>query len=179
MAARATGILAGMATALAALLLAVSTASAQEIFRGAGNGYDVSVTVQPDAPPVGVVHFTVVLLDAASSRPVERALVRLTANDPDGRPAYTSLALRSPASPGFYEANLTIQTPGAWTLTVDVESDDLGDASFTAPLEIVGEPVEPSVGAALLWALLTSALVLGGAFLWLKTRRVVRQRSLE
>ncbi len=168
-----------LAGAAGALLLIMSPASAQEVFRGTEGGYEISVTIEPEAPTVGVVHFTIVPLDGATSRPVEVARVRLTANDPAGQPAYTSLALSSPASPGEYEANLTIETPGDWTLTVDVESDELGEASFTAPLQIVGEPIEASVGAAILWALLTSVLVLGAAYLWIMSRREVRQRSPE
>lgn len=172
----------GLAAVLIALVAALG-ASAQghvvangagvEIYRGQTSGYELAVRVQPGLPVVGAVHITVTPLDASTSVAVERARITIVALDPEGVPTYQARAVSSPSSPQYYDANITFESPGAWTLSVDVSSDALGDVTFTVPLQI-GDAADASAGGLVVWIAVVAAFSGGVTYLWYSSRRLRR-----
>ena len=151
---------------------------AREIFRGREGNYDIIVGVQPEQPAVGVVHFSITPLDASTGLPATKARVRIVTNNPNGKPAFRARALNTPATPQYYDANITLDLPGVWTLTVDVESDDLGAAAVTVPFEVAAQGVTPSLSGGIVFVVLSAVLVAGGVYVWYSTSRR-RRRALK
>ena len=101
---------------------AAANGDAIEIFRGREGQYEVIVGIQPEDPVVGTVHFTITPLDSSSSLPVTDAEIVIVANDQSGNPTYQARAINTPDSPQYYDANITFETPGTWTLLVSLQS---------------------------------------------------------
>ena len=147
-----------------------------EIFRGQQGLYEVVVAVQPGQPEVGSLHLSIEPREAASSLPVTDAEIIIIARQASGETAYQVRALNTPDSPLSYEANITFELPGTWTVQVDIHSDRLGDAAVVFPLEVKQRRLTPSSagGFVLLGAIL---VVLGiGAYIWYSARRQLRAR---
>jgi hypothetical protein len=144
---------------------------AVEIFRGREGNYEIVVAVLPEVPAVGTVHFSITLLEAATSEFVTDAQVVIVARHESGEPAYRARALSSPASPRYYETNILIEAAGKWVLSLTVSSDRLGRADFEAPLTV--EAVSIASGASGGFVFLGVLLVLAGgsAYLWRTARR--------
>ena len=83
-----------------------------------------------------------------------------------------------PQEKRYYDANLTFEAPGDWTLVVDVERDRTGAATFEVPMP-VQEPLIPSRGVAgtVAWILVTSILVGGISLVWYRSRQALRGRK--
>ena len=167
------------ATLLASMAVLAPPASGQamangdglEIFRGRQGAYELTVGVQPPVPVVGPVHFTVTPFDAESSGPVLQAEITILAYDPQGNPAFQVRAVNSPAQRQYYDANITINAPGGWTLGIDVHSDALGDATFRVPLHVGASPLESGPAGAFVWIAVIAVLLGGTVFVWYSSRR--------
>ena len=144
---------------------------AVEVFRGRGGPYEVVVAVLPPRPDVGVVHFSLTILEAASSQSVRDAEVVLVARSPEDDRAIQVRALNNRATPDRYEANMSFATPGTWLVAVEVSSDRLGAATVEVPLEVGGESISPDRGASIVFAALLVVLVGGGMYVWYSARR--------
>lgn len=160
-----------MLLALAFSDVASANGDAVEIFRGRGGPYEVVVRILPEKPLVGTVHISITPLDAATSLTVTDAEIIVVADDERGKPTYQARALNTPASPQYYEANITFASPGKWTLRVEVESETLGKATVAAPLEIGENPLPSGTPGTLIWLLVFFTLVGGATYVWYSTRR--------
>ena len=150
---------------------------AVEIFRGRQDSYEVAVAIRPESPEVGAVHVMVTLLEAATSRPVDDAEIVIVAHDEQGRPTYQVRALNTPSSPQPYVANITFKSPGAWTLLVQVESEELGQATVSAPLTVIEQSITPSAAGAFVLLGVVAVLAGGSFYLWYSARR--RRRASD
>jgi len=164
----------------AAMVLASSdTVSADghalEIFRDQAGPYEVTVSVQPVMPRVGPVHFLVTLTDAATALQANDAKVTILASHEPTQLAYWTRALNTPQSPQLYEANISFQAAGVWTLEVEVLTDGLGPATFSVPLEVDVLAITPATGGALVLLGVVVILVGGSAFIWYSARRQRRK----
>ena len=128
----------------------------------------------PERPAVGTVHFSIRPLDAATSLPVTEAMVRIVANNPDGEPTFQARALNTPNDPQRYIANITFNTPGAWTLAIEVENADLGEATAVVPFEVAEQTVTPALAGGIAFIVLFAVLVAGGVYVWYSARRARR-----
>ncbi len=176
------------ATALAALLLLALTflwplehvaanGNTVEVYRGRAGEYDVTVGVLPARPTVGQVHFSVTPRNASDQQVVRHARILMVAHDPEGRAAYQTLAVNSPAAPEYYDANFTIEAAGNWTFAVELSTAELGDARLAFPLEIGAAASSPGLAGTVLWVLIFAALVVGSLYIWRSSRRVRRRGS--
>ena len=173
-------VLALMALAALLTLSSVDRASANgeavEIFRGREGPYEVIVAVLPEQPVVGTVHFSITPLNAATLLPVGDAKIVIVANNPRGEPTYQARALNTPDAPRYYEANITFESPGAWTLEIEVQSDDLGNVTITVPFDVGEQAIDPGSAGALVLLLVVMALVGGSLYVWYSARRLRRAR---
>ena len=165
--------LVGSAAAFLVLAHGLSLANGEsvEIFRGREGAYELIVGVQPETPVVGAIHFTITPLDVETSLPVVHAEISVVAHNPDGKPAYRVRAVNTPLAVRYYDANITIHSPGTWTLAVEVSSDRLGRVTFAVPVDVGTRPLAPSLAGTVVWVVVVAVLATGTAVLWIRTRR--------
>ena len=120
---------------------------------------------------MGTAHFTITPLDVGTSEPVVDAEVNVVAHDPQDRAKYRVRAVNSPAARNYYHANITFESPGDWTLFVDVESAALGRATVAVPLRVGAQALDPGLGGTITRAIVLGALVGGSLYLWYRQRR--------
>ena len=144
-----------------------------EIFRAREGAYEIIVGVQPEVPVVGTVHITVTPVDLETSLPVVHAEIVIVAHDPEGVPAYQARAVNLPLAVQYYDANITFESPGDWTLIVDVRHDTLGSAEVSVPLHVGERPFPPGLAGTIVWVAVVLVLAGGAAYL------VYRVRHLE
>ena len=166
------------AIALAASFVAIvwqqslANGSGAEIYRGREGEYEVIVRVQPDRPVVGAIHFTITPLDTDTLVPVVHAEIDIVAYDPQGMPRYRVRALNPPLALQYYDANITIDSPGLWTLLVHVRSDSLGLATFTVPVHVDERALAQTAAGTIVWLVVLATLVAGSGYLWCRGRRL-------
>ena len=163
------------------LLLGVRHALAHEraveIFREVDGRFEIVVAALPDRPKVGTVHFSVTPLEAATGAIVSGANVTLTVRQgPDELPI-VALALNTPAAPQYYDANVTFATAGEWSMTVEVRSDELGEATVEMPLSVDDLRLAPSSAAGYVFLGVLILLFGGAVHLWLSSRRARARRG--
>jgi hypothetical protein len=168
--------------ALAAILSFANAVSAQgevegarELFRVTVEPFELALSVEPAEVVAGFIHLSVTLLVAGESTPVMGAVVNVVATASDGS-ALQSRAVSEPTRPGIYDANLSMEPGGLWTVTVDVSKDGLGSASHEVSLEVGDLPLSAGLAGTLLWFLTTAALLGGGMYLWRRSRNALSGR---
>ena len=168
--------------ALTAILSVSNAVSAQgegegarELFRETVEQFELALSVEPAEVVAGVVHLAVTVLVAGELTPVVGAAVNIVATASDGS-ALQSRAVSEPARPGIYDANLSIEPGGLWTVTVDVSKDGLGSARHEVSLVVGDLPLSAGLAGTLLWFLMTVALVGGAMYLWRRSRRALSGR---
>ena len=169
--------------ALALLLLgsarhpALANGDGSEIFRDSDGTYELIVRVQPDVPAVGVVHMTFEPLRAGTAVPVVDAEIGVVARDETGADRYAVRALNTPRAERYYDANLTIESPGDWTLVVEIESRTVGQTTFLVPLQVREQSLAPGSYTGTAVFLVVLGLIVGGtALVWRQSRRALRER---
>ena len=115
------------------------------------------------------------MLVAGESTPVVGAVVNIVATASDGS-ALQSRAVSEPSRPGIYDANLSMEPGGLWTITVEVSKDGLGTVSHEVSLTVGVLPLSAGLVGSLLWFLTTAALVGGGMYLWRRSRTALSGR---
>lgn len=163
-------LMVGLAPAVAGDLSAHSDAT--EIFRATEGAYELVLAVQPEETVVGTTHITITPFDATISAPVDRAEIVIVAHNPDGAPTYQVRAVNTPASAEYYDANITFESPGDWTLMVSVDHTSLGKASFSVPLRVGELPVAAGgLASTIVWLFVLATLAGGATYVWRTTRR--------
>ena len=171
------GVVLGTLVLLGALLTlapaegASANGHAVEIFRGREGSYEIIVAILPEEPVVGTVHFSVTPLDAVTLLPVTDSEIVIVANDSGGEPTYQTRALNTPKSPQHYEANITFESAGRWTLEIEVKSDDLGEVTVTVPLNVGEQSITPGGSGAVVFLVLLAVLAGGAVYVWHSARR--------
>lgn len=146
------------------------------VFEGRAGDFEVTVRVLPDPPAVGSVHFTVTPFDPEHKGLILGTEVTLILIDSQGVEVYQTRAVNSPIALEFYDANVTIEEAGEWTLRVELLHEDRGSATFSVPLTVI-EPALPASGAAGYVFLGVFLFLLGGAvYLWFRSNQAVRRR---
>ena len=159
-----------LAGSLPALVLAKGTTQAQEPERA--GPYLVSVSPSQFRTSIGQQLVAVTLLDATTGGPVTGASVTIrTVNETTGAPGWAN-ALSTPSEPRQFTAILRLNSPGRWRLSLDISSP-LGEAMVDLPSTDVVGP-SSSLAGYLVYALVLSAILLGGVYIWRKTKRVAK-----
>ncbi len=139
--------------------------------------YRVVVHVLPRVPAVGPINFTISPTAAKDGSPVQDADITLVAHDVEGVPVYQVKALNTPTNQDEYVGNLVIKSDGAWSIHVEIDSEELGSEVFIARISVAPAAVEATPEAGWLMVLVMVAFVLGGGFIWLSSRRALARRA--
>ena len=139
--------------------------------------YGVVVRVLPRVPAVGPINFTISPTAASDRSPVQDADITLVAHDVEGMPVYQVKALNTPANQDEYVGNLVIKADGAWSIHVEIDSEELGSEVFIARISVAPAAVEATPEAGWLMVLVMVAFVAGGVFIWLSSRRALARRA--
>ena len=163
--------LATLAVVTAAPRPAAANGGAVEIFRAKEGRYEIIVGIQPERPVVGSVHISVTPLDASTSLVVTGAVVVIVAHDERDKPVYQARAVNVPSAPQYYDANITFETPGAWTLMLSVRSQKLGEVTVLVPLTVRERPIPPGMAGTVVLLVVVAILVGGVLYVWRSARR--------
>ena len=159
---------------LVGLRPALAHERAVEIFRGQDGQFEVVMAALPEKPVVGIVHFSITPVDAASGTVISDADVTLTVSRGPGKRPILARAVNTPAAPQYYDANITFVSSGEWTAVVEVRSDALGEATVETSFNIDERRIPASSSGAFV---LLGILVLfagGVTYLWRSSRRARR-----
>jgi hypothetical protein len=168
-------IAAATALSVAGVAMAQEDEAARELLHETSGTFDIRLQVEPAEVLAGVVHFVVAVLAAGDSTPVEGAVVNIVATDPEGS-AVQSRAVSTPINPGVYEANLVLEPGGLWTISLDVTVAGVGSASHEVSLSVAELDLSAGLAGTALWLLTTVALVVGGMYLWRRSRAALSRR---
>ena len=154
---------------------ALAHGEALEIFRGREGPFEIVVSVQPNPPLVGTLHFSVTPINPESGTLLLNTEITIIANDPEGKPAYQVRAVNSPLSVELYDANMTVETPGDWTISVEVSREAQGTATFNFPLHIGEQALPPANIGTLVWLTVLVVLAGGATYVWYRSRQALQQ----
>ena len=150
---------------------------AVEIFREVDGQFEIVVAALPEKPKVGTVHFSVTPLEAATGAVVSDANVTLTVRRGSDQRPIVARAVNTPAAPQYYDANITFAAAGDWSMTVEVQSDDLGEATVEMTLGVDDLRITPSSAGSYVLLVIVILLVGGAVHLWLSSRRARARRG--
>ena len=148
-----------------------------EIFDAMQGNYRLVVNILPRVPAVGPINFTVFPTSAKDGTPIRDAKITLVSHDAEGVPKYQVKALNTPSTQEEYVGNLVIKSAGAWSIHIEVVTEELGTEVFVAPISVAPAAVGSTPEAGLMMLLVMVAFVLGGGFLWLSSRRALARRA--
>ncbi len=121
--------------AVSAISAYANGAAAVEVFWGQQGPYEVTVRTFDSKPPVGKLHLTVIVLEAANQRLVSGALVTVDGTGPEGSVVGPVEAINSLATPLYHDVSLPIEIIGEWQIQVMVDSE-LGKERLTFSLQM-------------------------------------------
>ena len=148
-----------------------------EVLDATQGNYRLVVNVLPRVPAVGPINFTVFPTSAKDGAPIRDAKITLVSHDAEGVPTYQVKALNTPSTQEEYVGNLVIKSAGAWSIHIEVVTEELGTEVFVAPISVAPAAVGSTPEAGLMMLLVMVAFVLGGGFLWLSSRRALARRA--
>ena len=148
----------------------------KEIFRGQAGAFEIVVRVQPARPEMGRVHLTITPLDPESTAVLLNVEVEVVALNPEGEPTYRVRAVNAPLAVEYYDANITFESAGSWTLLVNVAREGRGRATFSVPLIVEEASLSPTLGGTLVWLAVLAALAGGGTYVWYSSRKLRASR---
>lgn len=148
-----------------------------EIFDATQGNYRLVVRVLPSVPKVGPINFTVIPTAAKDGAPIRDAEITLVAHDADDVPTYQAKTLNRPSIQEEYVGNIVIKTSGAWSIHVEIVTEELGSEVFVARLSVAPAAVGSAPEAGLMMLLVMVAFVLGGGFIWLSSKRALARRA--
>ncbi len=135
--------------------------------------YELQVGILPGNPRVGNLHLSILVANSADGVPIINAAVMVAAvGPPDAANVGPVPAVTSLGSLQYYEADISLDTVGSWSIFIDVNSG-LGEATLELPLEVTeGGGISLAFVAAVAIALLALSI-----WLWDRIRRVRRRRG--
>ena len=159
--------------AFAPALVLAQQGGAEPPLKNAGP-YEIGVQMVRSDLAVGFAQVAVVVLDGATGQPVPDARVVLRTRHAESGDEGRANALNSPGTPARYQARLSLDSPGAWLVSVEVDSS-LGKIALEIGSLEVPAPSRFSSGS-IVFAGVFGVLILGGLYLWWSTRGLRRQR---
>lgn len=141
------------------------------IYQGPAGPYRLSVKIQPSPPRVGTVHFSVSGQDSVLRSPESEPLIMIVAINSSGERVYQTPAIRDPADPVIYEGNINFRDVGAWSISITINTEESGEGSVIVPMQISAPSIEPGPEGTIVFALITTALFGGTAYLWYSARK--------
>ncbi len=169
-----TGLIIFLASSLAAPVWAQDRDGGTDIkrFREIAGAYDLRVAVVQSTLSLGMTLFAITVLEAGTEEPVPDARVVLRPKHEHGHAQGIATAHNTVHTPDRYDAQVNLESPGLWVVTVEVDSSLGRVAADLVELE-VPEARKVSGGTFVFFG--AFAVILGGAaYLWWSTKR--RQR---
>lgn len=137
--------------------------------------YQIDVAATPSNLAIGTVEYVVSVVDSQSGQPVPDARVLIRARHIDTGEEGWANALNTPMSPAEYTAQVQLNGPGVWAMSVDVSSA-LGRVEVDVPPQTVPVPRQTKAGG-LVFVGVTILLIVGVAYLTWTIRRNQKRRE--
>ena len=83
----------------------------------------------------------------------------------------------APDSPQYHDDDITFESTIPWSLSVTVQSNELGEATATVPLEVAEQRIIPAIEGVFVLLVIIVILVEGFAYVWYGARRQRRGAS--
>ncbi len=147
-------------------------------FQQIAEPYDVRVDLYPSRLRIGTTVVAVYLWDATTCRPVQDAAITLWPRHGDAGEdkKVTAVNLGDESEPARYHAQMTLDAPGDWHVTIRI-AGDLGNAALEVPRTLTVEEARQDLGGRLVFIVVSLAIIAGAVYLWWSTQR--RRRRLE
>lgn len=155
--------------------LGLAQGGSPEPHRVEAGPYRLAIITDPSILSLGSVRFKISVHSSESGDPVPDAKVVIQArHEADGTEGWAN-ALNSPSTPELYEAQMELDGPGTWLMSIDVASS-LGRVQVAIPSILVPEPRRSTAGALVFIGVLV-ILLLGGVYLTWTIRRSQQRRQ--
>ena len=174
-------LVAGLFVFLAYYLIAPIPVQGQERdtnvlrFQQTAGPYDIRIAVVQSALSLGMTLFTITVLEAATEEPVPDARIVLRPRHEGGDQQGKATAHNTVHSPERYDAQVNLDAPGHWLVTVEVDSS-LGLVAVAFIELEVAEARKISGGTFVFIG--AFAMIMGGiAYVWWSAKRQRRRRA--
>ena len=139
--------------------------------------YYVRVDLIQSRLSIGTTVVAVYVWEESTCRPVPDATITLLTRHSDAQEEkkVTAVNLRDESDPARYHAQMTLDAPGDWQVTIEI-AGDLGNAALEVPTLTV-EEARQDLGGRLVFIAVSLVIIAGAAYLWWSTQR--RRRRLE
>ena len=131
--------------------------------------YEIKVAIVLSSLSLGTTLFAVYVVDQATGQPIPDVRVLLRTKHEDGSAEGKATAHNTPREPERYDAQITLDAPGIWQVTVEVDSS-LGRVAVEMPPLTVAEARRISAGTFVFISIFL-VLIMGAAYLWWSTQR--------
>ena len=159
-------------------ILTTQSALAQEDgfqrIRELAGPYEIKVAIVQSSLSLGTTLFAVYVVDQATGQPIRDVRVLLRTKHEDGSAGGKATAHNTPNEPERYDAQITLDAPGIWQVTVEVDSS-LGRVAVEMPPLTVAEARKISAGT-FVFICIFLVIIAGAVYLWWSTKRQ-RRRS--
>ena len=143
-------------------------------FRQIVGPYNIRVALVQSGLSLGITLVAIYVVEEATGQPIPDARVLLRTRHEDGDSEGRATAHNTPQEPERYDAQMTLDAPGSWRITVEVASA-LGTVAVEVPTLTVEETRRISGGTFVFLGVFL-VIIAGAAYLWWSTHRR-RRRS--
>ena len=141
-------------------------------FRQITGPYDIKVAIVQSGLSLGTTLIAIYVIEEATGQPVPDARVLLRTKHEDRDTEGRATAHNTPQEPERYDAQMTLDAPGSWLVTVEIASA-LGNVALEVPPLNVEETRKIS-GGTFVFVGIFLVIIAGAVYLWWSTQR--RQR---
>ena len=160
-------------------LLMTPVVQAQEAgvqrFRELAGPYEIKVAIVQSSLSLGTTLLAIYVVEEATGQPIPDARVLLRTKHEGKETEGRASAHNTPQEPERYDAQFTLESPGIWRVTIEVDST-LGRVAVELPPLTVDEARRISAGTFVFIAIFL-VLIMGAVYLWWSTRRRQRRAS--
>ena len=142
-------------------------------FRQIVGPYNIRVALVQSGLSLGTTLVAVYVVEEATAHPIPDARVLLRTRHEDGDSEGRATAHNTPQEPERYDAQMTLDAPGSWRITVEVASD-LGTVAVEVPTLTVEETRRISGGTFVFLGVFL-VIIAGAVYLWWSTKRRSRR----
>ena len=135
--------------------------------------YDIKVALVQSSLSLGTTLAAIYVLEESTGQPVPDARVLLRTKHEDEDAEGRASAHNTPQEPERYDAQMTLDAPGSWLVTVEVASA-LGAVAVEVP-PLTVEKARQISGGTFVYIGVFLVIIAGAAFLWWNTQRQRRR----
>lgn len=145
-------------------------------FQQIAEPYYVRVALIQSRLSIGTTVVAIYVWEASTCQPVTDAMITLWTRhgEADEEKKVTANNIREESEPARYHAQMTLNAPGEWHVTIEI-SNPLGEAALEVPTLTV-EETRQDIGGRLVFIAVLLVIIAGAGYLWWSTQR--RRRRL-